>query len=443
LNWVWELLKVKEAWRALDFDRITKVKIALLGTGCDISHGFFKDISIECIDANGRETEGDEAGYGTFFCGLLLQYLNIEEKRKPEILSIKLGPRPRVAIDEICKGIDVSIKRGADIINLGNSNVNYNAKLASKINDAVEKGIIVISHSENVIVREYTFPSSLDNVVSVASIDKGGKLAYHSNFNNLVNICAPGTNIKGPLTKEQANNFKVELDASRMATTYGTSFAAAAVSAMAIMAKAQKPDLNTYQFMNLLENSPAKKCIINNNDNSELKNVINFKSCLDSIEEPNILNKPRSKYYYWNVRYAYGFNLQNQWEAELFDGAGKVVEQAAGEVEIELYKLNGLRKEVIVSEKFVYEKGHLVWKMNYDIPGNYFIKINSDDKNIISTDIAAKVLSNSHSEDGIVVNTGPSTIKKEHKSNNKKFLFSFTSVIVSIGSVIAHHFMRR
>ncbi|WP_163215715.1 S8 family peptidase [Clostridium thermarum] len=440
MNWVFELLKVKEAWETLDFDRITKVKIALLDTGCETSHSFFKNVPIDCVDGYGREAEGDEAGNGTFFCGLFLQYLDIEETRKPEILSIKLGKRPRVAIDDICKGIDIAIKRGADVIYLGTSNVNYNAKLAGKINEAVEKGIIVISHSENVIVREYTFPSALDNVVSVASIDHNGKLAYHSNFNNLINICAPGTNLRGPLTKEQAQKFRVELDKDGMATTYGTCYAAAAVCAMAVMAKSIKPDINTYQFMNLLEYSPARKCIVNNYDSYEVKNILNFKSCLDSIKYSGILDNPRTKYYYWNVKYADGFYLQNQWEAELYYGSGKAVEDSTGEVEIELYKLNGLRKEILMSEKFTYENGRLFWKLNYDVPGNYFIKINSDKNNIISTDIAAKVLDWSQPIDKYVPGAD-SGFKKENKGN-KRLFFAFANLMVSIGAIIGSHFTK-
>ncbi|WP_163192379.1 S8 family peptidase [Clostridium thermarum] len=441
MNRVFELLKVKEAWETLDFDRITKVKIALLDTGCETSHSFFKNIPIECIDGNGIEVEGDEAGNGTFFCGLLLQYLDVEETRKPEILSIKLGKRPRVAIDDICKGIDIAIRRGADVINLGTSNVNYNAKLAGKINEAVEKGIIVISHNEDVIVREYTFPSALDNVVSVASIDHNGKVAYHSNLNNLINICAPGTNLRGPLTKEQAQKFRVELDNDEMATTYGTCYAAAAVCAMAVMAKSIKQDINTYQFMNLLEYSPARKCIVNNYDSYEAKNILNIKCCLDSIKDSSILDKPRTKYYYWNVKYADGFYLQNQWEAELYDGSGKAVEDATGEVEIELFKLNGLRKEIIMSEKFIYENGRLYWKLNYEVPGNYFIKINSDKKNIISTDIAAKALDCSQLVDKYNSGEG-SGFRKEYKGS-RRLLFAFVNLMVSIGAIIGSHFIKR
>lgn len=446
MNWVWELLKVKEAWKTLDFDRITKVRIALLDTGCDVEHSFFRDSRIECIDINDKPVTGDGLGYGTYFCGLLMQYLNIEDRRKPEIISIKLGTRLRVAIDDICKGIDTAIRKGADIINLGSSNLNYNAKLASKINEAVEMGIIVVSHSGNVIVREHTFPASLDNVISVAAIDENCRLTAHSNFNNLVNICAPGTGMMGPFTKEQAKNFDVKVDDNGMASTYGTSFAAAAVVAVAAMVKAIMREINTYQFMNLLESSPSKQCVESCDGTTPAKHIINFRSILSSLLNSDILevmNKPIEKYYYWNIKYADGFEVGNEWEADLYDSSGKAVVDKNGKVEIELYKLNRLKKEAILSETFVYEKGKLIWKLNYDVPGNYFIKIKVEDDSIISVDSAAKVKIITNEKSAYLTNASATLGKTEKKNRRESKIYPFMNLLVTIGSSIVNDLIKK
>lgn len=395
MNWIWELLEVKKAWDVISFNNITKIKIALLDTGCELEHDFFRRSSIECIDLHGKEAKGDEAGYGTYFCGLLLQYLNVEERRKPEIISIKFGSRPRAPISDICRGIDLAIEKRADIINLGSANLNYSSKLANKINEAVERGIIVISHCGNVIVREHTFPASLDNVVSVASIDENCKLAAHSNFNKLINICAPGMGLSGPLTKEQGKKFGVDIDEKGMASTYGTTFAAAAITALAAMVKSENPEIDTYKFMNLIEYTSVKQCNTDTYYSKEKKGIVNFFSCIHSLKDADILHKPRHRYYYWNIKYASEFDVQNQWEADLYNSSGTRVEDISGTVEVELYRLNGLRKETVTTEAFTYTKGKLLWKLNYNIPGNYFIKIKADSENVLSVDIAAKIQPNS------------------------------------------------
>jgi serine protease len=59
-----------------------------------------------------------------------------------------------------------------------------------------EDGILVVSSSGNDYSDAYNYPASFDSVVSVGAVDENGQRARFSNYNDQVNIVAPGVAIR-------------------------------------------------------------------------------------------------------------------------------------------------------------------------------------------------------------------------------------------------------
>lgn len=90
-DWPFYKLDVEKSWGFIDIDNLNKIKIAFLDTGCNIEHPYLKKLNITCINSLGNIVKGDMLGHGTFFSGILGQYININGKANPNIISIQLG----------------------------------------------------------------------------------------------------------------------------------------------------------------------------------------------------------------------------------------------------------------------------------------------------------------------------------------------------------------
>lgn len=97
---------------------------------------------------------------------------------------------------------------------------------------------------------EVKYPASYENVISVASVDSGDKVAESSNRNAFVEISAPGVGIF-----TTANSKASETLGSEYTVVSGTSFSAPQVAAAAALLKAKYPEWGCEQVLTRLRGS--------------------------------------------------------------------------------------------------------------------------------------------------------------------------------------------
>lgn len=380
MNWEFDYLEVEYIWNKINIDSLAKIKIAYLDTGCDISHKFFRNNKITALSVSDDINLEDEIGHGTFFAGVVSKLTNVHGKVGPEILSIKIGNTGQFSIKNVNKGIQIAIDNKADILNIGACNAYYSPEMARLINQAIESGIIVICPSGNYIFEEYTYPSSLETVISCASSDINGNLAEHSNFHEFVDVLAPGVDILGPLSEKQAKRLGIETNECGLAKMSGTSFASAILSSLAVLLKSSF-SLNQWHFKYLLENAFAKSySYVMQNGTKIKKPIINFREALQWIKNsgfenytPDILQRN-----YLNLKVPVDFMLNKQWEAQTYDSKGNFVEINMEDLTVEVYKFQSdqkLQKEKIDVRKVNIKNGSLFWEFDVNNPGVYKIKI--------------------------------------------------------------------
>jgi subtilisin family serine protease len=94
---------------------------------------------------------------------------------------------------DIINGLNYAVSQNVDVVNMsfgGNYIANYSG-LESVIQDAVNKGIILVASSGNSGYSDYNYPASFGKVISVGAIDNNLVKTDYSTYNDKVDITAP------------------------------------------------------------------------------------------------------------------------------------------------------------------------------------------------------------------------------------------------------------
>ncbi len=193
------------------------VIIAVLDTGCDMSHPDLSDRVIGGYnftkEHNGDRSNFDDTnGHGTHVAGTIAASRNkkglvgVAPDTKLLILKV-LNKNGNGSIKELIKAIHYAINwRGPSeekvrVISLSLGTKNNKEELYRAIQRAIENEIPVVVASGNdgdgnINTNEYRFPAAYKEVIQVGAIDSNDEIAYFSNTNDYVDLYAPGTNIK-------------------------------------------------------------------------------------------------------------------------------------------------------------------------------------------------------------------------------------------------------
>lgn len=134
------------------------------------------------------------------------------------------GQRDSVVLD----AVDWCSTQNARIINLSLGSSASGTPAAERLyRQLQEDGVLVISSSGNGYNADYNYPASFDTVVSVGAIDSDGKRASFSNYNDQVNIVAPGVAIRStsPLSAISDGTYVYEMRAFEYSQPVGEQLA--------------------------------------------------------------------------------------------------------------------------------------------------------------------------------------------------------------------------
>lgn len=168
-----------------------KVKIAVLDSGIDKNHKILKGkIKDEYNAIDEGEPVIDEIGHGTAVSGVI-----VTGSPEVELYSVKvLDSRGRGTAEDFVKGIEWSIEKGVDIINLSFGISKDKQMLKDSINKAIDSGIIIVSAAGNTYGGDVDFPAMYEKVISVTAVDSNNNIASFAPKGK-VDFSAPGVNI--------------------------------------------------------------------------------------------------------------------------------------------------------------------------------------------------------------------------------------------------------
>jgi len=248
-QWALSSLNLKSAWDVTVGSK--SVKIAVLDTGVDRST---KDMnSSNILDGYDFNTHGavtnDLNGHGTSVASVLAAAANnnygmVGVCWRVSIVPYKIyEPDGTTDTGREVEALKKALLDGCKIVSLSFGGPTKNDAEETTINSLVEKGVLVFAAAGNDGKYVYNYPASYKNVFSVSAIDKYGARWSGSNYNQNVDITAPGKEVT--LIIKNGSKFEIGLGS-------GTSFATPYAAGTVALACALAPDINFKTLYNAL-----------------------------------------------------------------------------------------------------------------------------------------------------------------------------------------------
>jgi hypothetical protein len=270
------------------------MKIAVIDSGIDGTHPEFQGRLAGWKSFVGGSALRDTRGHGTFVAGLMVARLDNGEgiaglAFPAQLLVAKVVRNDGVVpLEAEARAIRWAVDSGARVINLSLGGLrdpldpnhdSYSALEADAVAYAVRKGAVVVASVGNGDQapeqpwRYASYPAALPHVLGVSAMSRDGNVPNFSNRDVLYNdIAAPGdelvSTLPKPLTALRTTCLPQgysDCGPVEFRNPQGTSFAAAIVSASAVLVWSEWPALRAEQVIGLLERSavdmmPATGC---------------------------------------------------------------------------------------------------------------------------------------------------------------------------------------
>lgn len=245
---------VQAAWdRGVNGDG---VRLALIDSGINRAHEDLQGVAIEqgynVIEQNTDTI--DNFGHGTVVAGIIAANSRNDIGINGicdgvTIVPIKCFDSSVSDVRHVVTGIYMAVDDfRCDVINLSLGVSSDDPALREAVDYAVSKNVIIISavgNNGSTTPGQILYPSGYSNVVGVGAYGRDGEVCDFSHVNSSVFVTAPGTDLYSLDAKSENGYYIVS----------GTSFAAAQVSALAVLAKSWDKDMTVTQFQELLKSS--------------------------------------------------------------------------------------------------------------------------------------------------------------------------------------------
>lgn len=266
-------LNLEMAWK---YSKGSGVRVAVLDSGIDFNHPALKDNIEEAITLFTEEdytksgsklyngTLGREYDYyyhGTYVAGLIAA--NAPDKSvmgiapQAKLISVKVfeatnEKKTTSSTAKLISGFRAAIERDVDIINLS---LTLNTGLAQStydsveqvVNEATQKGIIVVCASGNHSSSSIRYPAACANSIAIGAVEKSGDSwtrAYFSNYGTGLDFMMPGYGIESTVPTENPLNITY----SHNGTSYSCPIAVGTIALL----KAKCPDKSKSEIYDAL-----------------------------------------------------------------------------------------------------------------------------------------------------------------------------------------------
>lgn len=216
------------------------VTVAVIDTGIDTDHELFGGFYDPRTNPQGRILNGtsllgngsfeDDEGHGTHTAGTVADLTPSYVKILPVKVLDSVG---NGSMSGIMLGMLYAVEQGADILSLslGGAPEQYDV-MEYVVDYAYDHGVLcVVAAGNEQLNADNVNPARLEKCITVSALEKDLQKAYYSNFGDIVDICAPGSDV-----------YSAKMGGGYIAFS-GTSMATPHVAAVAAVYKAQDTSL--------------------------------------------------------------------------------------------------------------------------------------------------------------------------------------------------------
>ena len=205
-TWAYDSVRAGEAIAAVGGGSARVVSV--LDTGLDVTHPEFAGQVQRTIDtSSGGADVTDFVGHGTFVTGLIaaLDGNGLGGKGvagRTQVIAVRASTNGSFDLSDLIRGIDFSIRRGADVINMSLAGQGFTQSHARALEAAFFNDVLPVAASGNNAENgnPLEFPAAAVGGhrggrgigLSVAATKPDGNVATFSNHNDFVSLAAPG-----------------------------------------------------------------------------------------------------------------------------------------------------------------------------------------------------------------------------------------------------------
>ncbi|MBI4857254.1 MAG: S8 family serine peptidase [Acetobacterium woodii] len=255
--WQFERVGADETWNKVN--NAQTVVVAVIDTGMNTQHPDLKDNVVTGYDfVEGTTNMVDLSGHGTLVSGCVAAVANngIGIAGIAGAANIKVAPYRVGGLSDGDKNLDVGYicaalyeaagRSDVKVINMSFGGYMVSAALRTAVENAAAAGKVIVAAAGNEgadanYSGELAIPASYNNVISVGATDNTNKIAYFSQHNSLVDLCAPGMKI---YSTSHDGTYEV---------TSGTSFSSPITAGACAVLMAADPNMTSTEVETLLE----------------------------------------------------------------------------------------------------------------------------------------------------------------------------------------------
>ena len=283
-TWAYDTVRAGEALAAVGGGSARIVSV--LDTGLDVTHPEFAGQIARTIDAASGGTDvTDFVGHGTFVTGLIAARDGNGGGGKgvagtTKVIAVRASTNGSFELSDLIRGIELSVRRGADVINMSLAGEGFTQSHARALEAAFFNDVLPIAASGNNAENgnPVEFPAAALGGfrggrgigLSVSATKPDGSVAPFSTHNGFVSLAAPGASAGDcsfgvfstipatttpPWNEGGCPNVFTGTDGAHYAYGEGTSFAAPIVSGIAALAWQAERRLASEQVADVMTRS--------------------------------------------------------------------------------------------------------------------------------------------------------------------------------------------
>lgn len=224
------------------------IPIAVLDSGVDYTNLDLIERVLPCVSFIESSTScQDDFGHGTQVASIIgaksdnklglagISWLN-------PILPVKVSNENGIAtVSTVVQGLDYALKSGAKIAIISLSTDKKSEVLRIAVEQAQEKGLLVIASGGNTGTDGLRYPAGFEGVIGVGSISSNYEKSRFSTTGTHIKIVSPGENILVP-----------SITSDSLEVVSGTSFSAPQVAGIAALVWALRPTYTNKDIQRLL-----------------------------------------------------------------------------------------------------------------------------------------------------------------------------------------------
>lgn len=236
--WQFERVGADETWDKVNNSET--VVVAVIDTGLNVQHPDLADNVVTGYDyVEGTTEMVDLSGHGTLVSGCVAAVADngIGMAGIVGAANIKVAPYrvgglsdgdKNLDVGYICAALfDAAARPDVKVINMSFGGYMVSSALRTAVENAANAGKVLVAAAGNEgsnanYSGELAVPASYNNVISVGATDNTNKIAYFSQHNSLVDLCAPGhkiysTNHDGTYEQSSGTSFASPITAAACA----------------------------------------------------------------------------------------------------------------------------------------------------------------------------------------------------------------------------------